>query len=148
MFAQPSGPTLSPEQAAQRSRTLLTSHPSSAWKVPRTLQIATDAFAGQHHAAETLVRLYHGLSRGSTARRSTKLVVAVAEVPNLTITTIDPARAQLVCDGGHDGFWRLVLTDQHATSGHGLSVRARNDRRITFATEAPLADGTVPLSSH
>lgn len=154
----------------------------------RTLQIATDAFAVRHHAAETLVRLYHGLTIGAPQQGAARSVwAAIAEGPNLTKTLVDQARAHLVSDEGHDRFWQLVLTNQHATNGHGqeteitqalnvvadwlhhamdllvrndvninaahnkvkhgLSVRARNDRRLTFTTKAPHADGTVPLSS-
>lgn len=153
----------------------------------RELQIATDSFALRHHAAESLVRLYHGLTIGITAQGSAPCVwAAVAEGPTRTIDLVDQARTHLMSPEGHQNFWRMVFPETvasqhnqehqanqalnvigdwlhhamtllvrddininaaHNKVKHGLSVRTRDDLRLTFTTQAPNADGTVPLSA-
>lgn len=153
----------------------------------RELQVATDAFALRHHAAESLVRLYHGLTIGIGAQGSVRCVwSAVAEGPTKTVDVVKQSRAHLLSPEGHENFWTMVFpkviaarheleqpanqslnvvgdwlshamnllvrTDininaAHNKVKHGLAIRARDDLRLTFTTQGPNPDGTVPLSA-
>jgi hypothetical protein len=151
----------------------------------RELQVVTDSFAVRHHAAEALVRLYHGLTASSRPESAPRCVWAsVADGPTRTVDLVGQARAHLTSADGRRTFWSLVLppsiADQptreaetalnvmgawlkyamhllvrsdidinaaHNKVKHGLAIRSRNDLRLTFTTQAPNADGTVPLSA-
>lgn len=76
----------------------------------RELQIVTDAFALRHHAAESLVRLYHGLTLGVASQGSVPCVwSAIAEGPTKTVDLVNEARAHLLSPAGHESFWTLVF---------------------------------------
>jgi hypothetical protein len=76
----------------------------------RELQIATDSFAVRHHAAESLVRLYHALTVDAPKMGGEKCVwAAIAEGPNRTVVLVDEAKAQLLSTAGRETFWETVL---------------------------------------
>lgn len=76
----------------------------------RQLQIATDAFALRHHAAESLVRLYHGLTLGMAAQGPIPCVwSAIAEGPTKNIDLVNEAKAHLLSPAGHENFWTMVF---------------------------------------
>jgi hypothetical protein len=76
----------------------------------RELQIATDSFAVRHHAAESLVRLYHALTVDAPKMGGEKCVwAAIAEGPNRTVALVDEAKAQLLSTAGRETFWEMVL---------------------------------------
>jgi hypothetical protein len=147
--------------------------------------VATDSFAVRHHTAEALVRLYHGLTVGSTAGGSAACVWAsVADGPVRTVDLVEQASSHLRSTPGREAFWSLVLPSAvapeatqemvtalnimgawlqramallirddininaaHNKVKHGLAVRPRDDVRITFTTQGPNADGTIPVSA-
>lgn len=76
----------------------------------RELQIATDSFAVRHHAAESLVRLYHALTVVAPKMGGERCVwAAIAEGPNRTIDLVNQAKAQLLSTPGRETFWKTVL---------------------------------------
>lgn len=78
----------------------------------RELQIATDSFTVRHHAAESLVRLYHALTVVAPKMGGEKCIwAAIAEGPNRTIVLVDEAKAQLLSKTGLETFWETVLPD-------------------------------------
>ncbi|MCC9205969.1 hypothetical protein [Arthrobacter sp. zg-Y769] len=149
-----------------------------------TPQIATDAYALRHHAAESLVRLTAALSSQmeeaescvwetlSTGKNQLEDVVKqlrgsfsseealekfadlvlrrqdlqggmteqLASAVSVFADWLDFAIALLV---GHE----LQLNAAHNKVKHGLSVRARNDLKVSFSTTPPSADGTIPISA-
>jgi hypothetical protein len=147
--------------------------------------VATDSFAVRYHTAEALVRLYHGLTVGSTAGGSAACVWAsVADGPLRTVDLVEQASSHLRSTPGREAFWSLVLPSAvapeatqemvtalnimgawlqramallirddininaaHNKVKHGLAVRPRDDVRITFTTQGPNADGTIPVSA-
>lgn len=151
------------------------------------LQVALDAFSVRHHAAESLVRLYHALTVG--AEKQGDLICtwsAVAEGPTKTVDLVDQSRAFFNNQANTKDFWRLVLPEAvadhsevheevnqsldvmvewlfHAMSllvredininaannkiKHGLAVRPNAKLLVTLSTQAPDAEGNVPLSA-
>lgn len=78
----------------------------------RTLQVATDAFALRHHAAESVVRLYHGLTVGTATQGSVPCVwAAIAEGPTRTVDLVSTAQEHLLSPQGHEGFWKIVFPE-------------------------------------
>ncbi|MFU8875466.1 hypothetical protein [Micromonospora sp. SL4-19] len=76
----------------------------------RDLHVATEAFAARHHAAETLVRLYHALAVAPSPAGAPRCVwSALCDGPTQTATLVDQASAHLSSDDGHATFWKLVL---------------------------------------
>ena len=81
----------------------------------RELQVAIDAFALRHHAAESLVRLYHSLTVGTAAQGPVKCVwAAIAEGPTKTVDLVREAKEFLRSPTGHDTFWRVVFPEEVA----------------------------------
>lgn len=98
----------------------------------RTLQVATDAFALRHHAAEAVVRLYHGLTVGTATQGSVSCVwAAIAEGPTRTVDLVRTAREHLLSPQGHESFWKMVFpaalvakvpTEEQALADQALNV--------------------------
>ncbi|WP_284978682.1 hypothetical protein [Arthrobacter sp. fls2-241-R2A-200] len=83
----------------------------------RELQIATDSFAVRHHAAESLVRLYHALTVVAPKMGVERCVwAAIAEGPNRTTVLVDEAKAQLLSTTGLETFWKTVLPNGAETA--------------------------------
>jgi hypothetical protein len=92
-------------------------------KADRELQVATDGFALRHHAAEALVRLYHGLSVVPHTDDAPVCVwQSVADGPKTIKKLVDEARTHLTSQNGKDQFWARVLPADSA---------AESDERIT-----------------
>lgn len=74
----------------------------------RELQVAVDAFAVRHHAAEALVRLYHALG---VAEPGEPVCVwqSLVDGPTRTIDLVRQARSQLETQEGRDAFAQLVV---------------------------------------
>ena len=149
---------------------------------PRSIatQVATDAYALRHHAAESLVRLAATLLARSDVPR---LCVwqELATGPNQLDQVVDQLRKPFSSPDAPMLFARLVLREQDLQNGiteelasasnvfadwlqfavdllvghelqlnaahnkvkHGLSVRARDDLRVSFAASPSNADGTI-----
>ncbi|NKR13910.1 hypothetical protein A5N17_21075 [Arthrobacter sp. D2] len=149
---------------------------------PRTIatQVATDAYALRHHAAESLVRLTAALTSGTPC-----VWEALSMGPNQLDQIVEQLQEFFSSPDAPMKFARLVLRQQDLQSGmteqlasasnvfadwlqfsidllvghelqlnaahnkvkHGLSVRARDDLKVTFASTPPAADGTIPVSA-
>lgn len=158
--------------------------------IPETLpssiatQVATDAYALRHHAAESLVRLTAALSQRRSAGKSC-VWETLSTGPNQLGQVVDQIRESFSSAEAPMQFARLVVQEQDLQSGmtdqlasasnvfadwlnfaiallvghelqlnaahnkvkHGLSVRARDDLKVTFATTPPNADGTIPVGA-
>lgn len=78
----------------------------------RELQMATDAFALRHHAAESLMRLYGGLTTGIENQGPVRcLWSAIAEGPIKTVDLVGRSRAHLRSMEGQRNFWKLVFPE-------------------------------------
>jgi hypothetical protein len=96
----------------------------------RELQVATDAFALRHHAAESLVRLYHGLTIGIGAQGPVRCIwSAVAEGPNKTVDLVEQTTSHLLSPEGHENFWTLVFPKEMATR-HELEQQANQSLNV------------------
>lgn len=151
---------------------------------PRTIatQVATDAYALRHHAAESLVRLTAALSQRTNVAESC-VWEALSAGPNQLDQVVSQLRESFSSAEAPMQFARLVLREQDLQSGlteqlasasnvfadwlqfaidllvghelqlnaahnkvkHGLSVRARDDLKVSFVTTPPSADGTIPV---
>ena len=147
-------------------------------------QVATDAYALRHHAAESLVRLTAALSQRRSAGKSC-VWETLSTGPNQLGQVVDQIRESFSSAEAPMQFARLVVQEQDLQSGmtdqlasasnvfadwlnfaiallvghelqlnaahnkvkHGLSVRARDDLKVTFATTPPNADGTIPVGA-
>ena len=148
------------------------------------IQVATDAYALRHHAAETLVRLTAALSQ-----RTNTVELGVWEALSTGPNQLDHVVRQ-ICEffaskEARMQFARLVLREQDLQNGmtderaslcrvfaawvqvaidllrgeelhlnaahnkikHGLSVRARDDLKVTFVRTLPSEDGTIPVGA-
>lgn len=153
---------------------------------PRSIstQVATDAYALRHHAAESLVRLTAALSQRTSVGNSC-VWEALSTGPNQLAQVVDQIRESFSSEEASIHFARLVVREQDLQSGmteqlasasnvfadwlnfaiallmghelqlnaahnkvkHGLSVRARDNLKVSFSTTPPNADGTIPLSA-
>ncbi|MFC0582737.1 hypothetical protein [Micrococcoides hystricis] len=151
---------------------------------PRSIatQVATDAYALRHHAAESLVRLTAALSQRTNVAE-TCVWVALSAGPNQLDQVISQLRESFSSAEAPMQFARLVLREQDLQNGmteqltsasnvfagwlefaidllvghelqlnaahnkvkHGLSVRARDDLKVSFVTTPPSPDGTIPV---
>lgn len=149
-----------------------------------TTQVATDAYALRHHAAESLVRLTAALSSGMKVAEPC-VWEALSKGPNQLDQVVEQLQEFFSSPEAPMKFARLVLrqhdlqggmTEQLASASnvfadwlqfaidllaghelqlnaahnkvkHGLSVRARDDLKVSFASTPPSADGTIPLSA-
>ncbi|WP_166353504.1 hypothetical protein [Phytoactinopolyspora limicola] len=76
----------------------------------RALQIATDAFAVRHHAAEALVRLYHALAvTPSKERQAPSVWVSMVNGPRQMADLVGQAADHLDSDLGASTFWSIAL---------------------------------------
>lgn len=133
---------------------------------PRSIatQVATDAYALRHHAAESLVRLTAALSQRTNVAESC-VWEALSAGRNQLDQVVSQLREQDLQSGmterlasasnvfadwlqfaidllvGHE----LQLNAAHNKVKHGLSVRARDDLKVSFVTTPPSADGTIPV---
>lgn len=74
----------------------------------REMQLAVDAFATRHHAAEALTRLYHALT--SAHGEGPRCVwAAIVDGPRSTSSMVESARMHLTTSPGCDTFATLVL---------------------------------------
>lgn len=121
-------------------------------KSDRGLQLATDAFAVRHHAAEALVRMYHALTMATSSDGSPYCMwKAVAEGPTRTVDLVEQVMAHLASETARDSFWTLVLPPSVAANGepsaeavaalnvmaawlqHAMNLLARGDININAA---------------
>lgn len=147
-------------------------------------QVATDAYALRHHAAESLVRLTAALSTRMKGAESC-VWEALSTGPNQLDQVVDQLRGSFSSPDASMKFARLVLRGQDLQGGmteqlasasnvfadwlqfaidllvghelqlnaahnkvkHGLSVRARDNLKVSFTTTPPSADGTIPVSA-
>lgn len=147
-------------------------------------QVATDAYALRHHAAESLVRLTAALSQRRSAGEPC-VWETLSTGPNQLGRVVDQIREAFSSAEAPMQFARLVVKEQDLQSGmtdqlasasnvfadwlnfaiallvghelqlnaahnkvkHGLSVRARDDLKVTFTTTSPNADGTIPVGA-
>lgn len=153
---------------------------------PRSIatQVATDAYALRHHAAESLVRLTTALSQRTNVVEScawetlsvgpnqlNQVVGQLRESFSSTEAPIQFARLVLRKQDLHGGIteelasasnvfadWlefaidllmghELQLNAAHNKVKHGLSVRARDDLKVSVVTTPPSADGTIPVGA-
>lgn len=153
---------------------------------PRSIatQVATDAYALRHHAAESLVRLTATLSQ-RTSVAETCVWEALSAGPNQLDQVVSQIREFFSSVEAPMQFARLVLREQDLQSGmteelgsasnvfadwlqfaidllvghelqlnaahnkvkHGLSVRARDDLKVTLVTTPLSTDGTLPVGA-
>lgn len=153
---------------------------------PRSIgtQLATDAYALRHHAAESLVRLAAALSQRANVAESC-VWEALSDGPNQLDQVVSQLHESLSSKEAPTQFARLVLREQDLRGGiteqlasasnvfvdwlqfaidllvghelqlnaahnkvkHGLSVRARDDLKVSFATAPPGADGTISVGA-
>lgn len=149
-----------------------------------TTQIATDAYALRHHAAESLVRLT-AVVMSQTDDSTTCLWEALSNGTNQLDRLVGQLEESISSPNARLNFARSVLRDQDLQGGmteelasvsnvfadwlqfsiglltgnelqlnaahnkvkHGLSVRARDDLKVSLATAPPNADGTIPVSA-
>lgn len=116
------------------------------------LQVAVDAFSVRHHAAESLVRLYHALTIGAESEAAARSTwCAVVEGPSKTVDLVKQARLFMDSREGVEDFWRLVFPEkisQHPEMAeeanqslnvmadwvrHAMSLLVRDDININAA---------------
>lgn len=153
---------------------------------PRSIatQVATDAYALRHHAAESLVRLTAALSQRANPAESC-VWEDLSTGPNQLDQVVSQLRESFSSAEASMQFARLVLREQDLRCGmteqlasasnvfadwlqfaidllvghqlqlnaahnkvkHGLSVRARDDLKVSFVTTPPNADGTISVGA-
>lgn len=153
---------------------------------PRSVatQVATDAYALRHHAAESLVRLTAALSQRTNVAEAC-VWEALSAGSNQLDRVVSQIRESFSSEEAPMQFARLVLREQDLQSGmteqlasasnvfadwlqfaidllvghelqlnaahnkvkHGLSVRARDDLKVSLVTSPPSADGTIPVGA-
>lgn len=89
----------------------------------RELQVAVDAFAVRHHAAEALVRLYHALGVVAPGDRVC-VWQSLVDGPSRTIDLVRQARGQLETQEGRDAVAQLVVPADVAAAEPGASQQA------------------------
>jgi hypothetical protein len=147
-------------------------------------QVATDAYALRHHAAESLARLAAVLSSDLEVAESC-VWERLSAGPNQLDQLVNQLQASLCSTEAPAQFARLILRGQDLHRGmseelvsasdvfadwlqfavdllvghelqlnaahnkikHGLSVRARDDLKVSFTTTPPSADGTIPVGA-
>lgn len=147
-------------------------------------QVATDAYALRHHAAEALVRL-SAVVLPRTEDSTACFWESLSTGPNQLEQVISQLEESFSAQDAGLNFARKVLREQDLQGGmtedlasasnvfaswfqfsidllmghelqlnaahnkvkHGLSVRARDDLKVSFTTVPPRSDGTMPLSA-
>lgn len=147
-------------------------------------QVATDAYALRHHAAESLVRLTAALSQRPSTGKSCAWE-ALSAGPNQLGQIVSQIRESFSSAEAPVQFARLVVREEELQSGmterlasatdvladwldfaiallmghelqlnaahnkvkHGLSVRSRDDLKVSLITTPPSSDGTIPVGA-
>lgn len=103
----------------------------------RNLQIATDAFALRHHAAESLVRLYHAITVGRSQESHSSLWATIADGPARTVQLVDESRKHFSSKEGVETFWLLVLPETVSTmSDHQDEANAALNNMASWLSHA------------
>ena len=101
----------------------------------RELQVAVDAFAVRHHAAESLVRLYHALAVARTTSNAPWcLWAAIVDGPTQVRDLVQAAREHLDGQAGRTGFWQLVLPAEVPSAADEGQLTALN-RAVNVAAQ-------------